>query len=96
MQKPFSETIEQAKLAIKSAEERTDVFNQLLDGLGVDPIVGEILLSDIKTTPEMMKKAEQELMDEVQRRRAQQPLLQVSTSSGTRRRRPTMMRGLII
>ncbi|GEM75467.1 LcrG family type III secretion system chaperone [Vibrio sagamiensis] len=96
MQKPFSETIEQAKLTIKNAEERTDVFNQLLDGLGVAPIVGEILLADLNSTPQMMNKAEQELIDEVQRRREQQPSLQGALSSGTRRKRPTMMRGLVI
>lgn len=35
MKQPFTEAIEKSELAIRNAEDRTDVFNELLEGLGV-------------------------------------------------------------
>lgn len=96
MKSPFSETIEKAELAIRNAEDRGDIFNELLEGLGVGPVAGELLLSGLNTSPKVMKLAEQELVEEVQRRRQQQPQLQTTNTQGTRRKRPTMMRGMVI
>lgn len=96
MNPPFSETIEKSELAIRNAEDRGDIFNELLEGLGVGPVAGEILLSGLNASPKVMKHAERELLDEVQRRRQQQPQLQTTNTQGTRRKRPTMMRGMVI
>ncbi|WP_325894646.1 LcrG family type III secretion system chaperone [Grimontia sp. NTOU-MAR1] len=94
MKQPFTETIENSELAIRNAEDRTDVFNELLEGLGVGPVAGNILLDGLNASPQLMKQAEHELLEEVQRRRQQQP--QATSSKGTRRKRPTMMRGMVI
>ncbi|NMU86520.1 type III secretion protein, partial [Vibrio parahaemolyticus] len=34
MKQPFTDAIENAELAIRKAEDRTDIFNELLEGLG--------------------------------------------------------------
>ncbi|CZF86313.1 LcrG family type III secretion system chaperone [Grimontia marina] len=94
MKQPFTETIENSELAIRNAEDRTDVFNELLEGLGVGPVAGNILLDGLNASPQLMKQAEHELLEEVQRRRQQQP--QATSRKGTRRKRPTMMRGMVI
>jgi type III secretion system LcrG-like protein len=96
MKQPFSNSIEQAEVAIRNAEERSDVFNELLDGLGVGPVAGEILLGGLSASPQTMKHAEQELVDEVRRRRQQLDSLQRPGEKGQRRKRPTMMRGMVI
>jgi type III secretion system LcrG-like protein len=96
MKSPFSETIEKSELAIRNAEDRSDIFNELLDGLGVGPVAGEILLGGLNASPKVMKHAEQELLEEVQRRRQQQSQLQTTNTQGTRRKRPTIMRGIVI
>ncbi|HHX8696911.1 TPA: LcrG family type III secretion system chaperone [Vibrio diabolicus] len=94
MKQPFTDAIENAELAIRKAEDRTDIFNELLEGLGVGPVAGDVLLGGIKAPVDTMKRAEQELIDEVQRRRQQQNQLQ--GTSGKRRKRPTLMRGMMI
>ena len=66
MKQPFTETIENAELAIRNAEDRTDVFNELLEGLGVGPVAGNILLDGLNASPQLMKQAEHELLEEVQ------------------------------
>ncbi|PMG68558.1 LcrG family type III secretion system chaperone [Vibrio lentus] len=94
MKQPFTETIENAELTIRNAEDRADVFNELLEGLGVGPVAGDILLDGLNASPQLMKQAEYELLEEVQRRRQQQP--QATSTKGIRRKRPTMMRGMVI
>ena len=96
MNSPSTETIENAELAIRNAEDRTDVFNELLEGLGVGPVAGDILLDGLNSSPQLMKQAELELLEEVQRRRQQQNQLQAMNTKGTKRKRPTMMRGMVI
>lgn len=95
MKQPFTETIEKSELAICNAEDRTDVFNELLEGLGVGPVAGNILLDGLNASPQLMKQAEHELLEEVQRRR-QQHQVQATSTKGSRRKRPTMMRGIVI
>ncbi|MDW3138089.1 LcrG family type III secretion system chaperone VcrG, partial [Vibrio sp. 1288] len=65
-----------------------------LEGLGVGPVAGEVLLGGLNASPKLMQHAEQELIEEVQRRRQQQHQLQ--GVQGKRRKRPTMMRGMVI
>jgi len=96
MKQPFTDTIDQAELAIQSAGDRSDVFNELLEGLGVGPVAGEILLGGINASPQTMKHAEQELVEEVMRRRQQLNAVQAPGEKGKRRKRPTMMRGMVI
>ncbi|UMM02046.1 LcrG family type III secretion system chaperone [Vibrio campbellii] len=96
MKQPFTETIENSELAIRNAEDRTDVFNELLEGLGVGPVAGNILLDGLNASPQLMKQAEHELLEEVQRRRQQQHQPQAASTKGTRRKRPSMMRGMVI
>ncbi|MCV5735421.1 LcrG family type III secretion system chaperone VcrG, partial [Escherichia coli] len=76
------------------ADERNDIFSELLEGLGVGPVAGEVLLGGLNASPKLMQHAEQELIEEVQRRRQQQHQLQ--GVQGKRRKRPTMMRGMVI
>ncbi|OXE33959.1 type III secretion protein LcrG, partial [Vibrio parahaemolyticus] len=71
-----------------------DIFSELLEGLGVGPVAGEVLLGGLNASPKLMQHAEQELIEEVQRRRQQQHQLQ--GVQGKRRKRPTMMRGMVI
>ncbi|MDW1501644.1 LcrG family type III secretion system chaperone VcrG, partial [Vibrio sp. YT-19(2023)] len=73
---------------------RNDIFSELLEGLGVGPVAGEVLLAGLNASPKLMQHAEQELIEEVQRRRQQQHQLQ--GVQGKRRKRPTMMRGMVI
>ncbi|MCV6038735.1 LcrG family type III secretion system chaperone VcrG, partial [Escherichia coli] len=80
--------------AIRNADERNDIFSELLEGLGVGPVAGEVLLGGLNASPKLMQHAEQELIEEVQRRRQQQHQLQ--GVQGKRRKRPTMMRGMVI
>ncbi|EKQ5901626.1 LcrG family type III secretion system chaperone VcrG [Vibrio parahaemolyticus] len=94
MKQPFTQAIENAKLAIRNADERNDIFSELLEGLGVGPVAGEVLLGGLNASPKLMQHAEQELIEEVQRRRQQQHQLQ--GVQGKRRKRPTMMRGMVI
>ncbi|EMN7236066.1 LcrG family type III secretion system chaperone VcrG [Vibrio parahaemolyticus] len=94
MKQPFTQAIENAELAIRNADERNDIFNELLEGLGVGPVAGEVLLGGLNASPKLMQHAEQELIEEVQRRRQQQHQLQ--GVQGKRRKRPTMMRGMVI
>ena len=42
MKQPFTDAIENAELAIRKAEDRTDIFNELLEGLGVGPVAGDV------------------------------------------------------
>ncbi|EGR2892364.1 type III secretion protein LcrG [Vibrio parahaemolyticus] len=94
MKQPFTQAIENAELAIRNADERNDIFIELLEGLGVGPVAGEVLLGGLNASPKLMQHAEQELIEEVQRRRQQQHQLQ--GVQGKRRKRPTMMRGMVI
>ncbi|HBN6296126.1 TPA: LcrG family type III secretion system chaperone VcrG [Vibrio parahaemolyticus] len=94
MKQPFTQAIENAELAIRNADERNDIFRELLEGLGVGPVAGEVLLGGLNASPKLMQHAEQELIEEVQRRRQQQHQLQ--GVQGKRRKRPTMMRGMVI
>ncbi|EKN4606580.1 LcrG family type III secretion system chaperone VcrG [Vibrio parahaemolyticus] len=94
MKQPFTQAIENAELAIRNSDERNDIFSELLEGLGVGPVAGEVLLGGLNASPKLMQHAEQELIEEVQRRRQQQHQLQ--GVQGKRRKRPTMMRGMVI
>ncbi|MDG2997347.1 type III secretion protein LcrG [Vibrio parahaemolyticus] len=94
MKQPFTQAIENTELAIRNADERNDIFSELLEGLGVGPVAGEVLLGGLNASPKLMQHAEQELIEEVQRRRQQQHQLQ--GVQGKRRKRPTMMRGMVI
>ncbi|EGR0770456.1 TPA: LcrG family type III secretion system chaperone VcrG [Vibrio parahaemolyticus] len=94
MKQPFTQAIENAELAIRNVDERNDIFSELLEGLGVGPVAGEVLLGGLNASPKLMQHAEQELIEEVQRRRQQQHQLQ--GVQGKRRKRPTMMRGMVI
>ncbi|EGR1587808.1 LcrG family type III secretion system chaperone VcrG [Vibrio parahaemolyticus] len=94
MKQPFTQAIENAELAIRNTDERNDIFSELLEGLGVGPVAGEVLLGGLNASPKLMQHAEQELIEEVQRRRQQQHQLQ--GVQGKRRKRPTMMRGMVI
>ncbi|MCX8889468.1 LcrG family type III secretion system chaperone VcrG [Vibrio parahaemolyticus] len=94
MKQPFTQAIENAELAIRNADERNDIFSELLEGLGVGPVAGEVLLGGLNASPKLMQHSEQELIEEVQRRRQQQHQLQ--GVQGKRRKRPTMMRGMVI
>ncbi|MFW1136121.1 LcrG family type III secretion system chaperone VcrG [Vibrio parahaemolyticus] len=94
MKQPFTQAIENVELAIRNADERNDIFSELLEGLGVGPVAGEVLLGGLNASPKLMQHAEQELIEEVQRRRQQQHQLQ--GVQGKRRKRPTMMRGMVI
>ncbi|ODZ41832.1 type III secretion protein LcrG [Vibrio parahaemolyticus] len=94
MKQPFTQVIENAELAIRNVDERNDIFSELLEGLGVGPVAGEVLLGGLNASPKLMQHAEQELIEEVQRRRQQQHQLQ--GVQGKRRKRPTMMRGMVI
>lgn len=70
MKQPFTQAIENAELAIRNADERNDIFSELLEGLGVGPVAGEVLLGGLNASPKLMQHAEQELIEEVQRRRS--------------------------
>ncbi|EGQ9274525.1 LcrG family type III secretion system chaperone VcrG [Vibrio parahaemolyticus] len=96
MKQPFTQAIENAELAIRNADERNDIFSELLEGLGVGPLAGEVLLGGLNASPKLMQHAEQELIEEVQRRRQQQQQHQLQGVQGKRRKRPTMMRGMVI
>ncbi|EHH2534004.1 type III secretion protein LcrG [Vibrio parahaemolyticus] len=96
MKQPFTQAIENAELAIRNADERNDIFSELLEGLGVGPVAGEVLLGGLNASPKLMRHAEQELIEEVQRRRQQQQQHQLQGVQGKRRKRPTMMRGMVI
>ncbi|MDW3049345.1 LcrG family type III secretion system chaperone VcrG [Vibrio sp. Vb1554] len=94
MKQPITQAIENAALAIRNADERNDIFSELLEGLGVGPVAGEVLLGGLNASPKLMQHAEQELIEEAQRRRQQQHQLQGVQGKG--RKRPTMMRGMVI
>ncbi|MEZ8196765.1 LcrG family type III secretion system chaperone [Vibrio cortegadensis] len=96
MKQPFTETIEKSELAIRTADDRAEVFNELLEGLGVGPVAGNILLDGLNADPQLMKQAEHELLEEVQRRRQQQHPLHVTNAEGSRRKRPVLVRGIVI
>ncbi|EJB0386221.1 LcrG family type III secretion system chaperone VcrG [Vibrio parahaemolyticus] len=96
MKQPFTQAIENAELAIRNTDERNDIFSELLEGLGVGPVAGEVLLGGLNASPKLMQHAEQELIEEVQRRRQQQQQHQLQGVQGKRRKRPTMMRGMVI
>ncbi|MFA0164023.1 LcrG family type III secretion system chaperone [Vibrio splendidus] len=96
MNNPFTETIEKSELVIRNAEDRAEVFEELLEGLGVGPVAGNILLDGLSVDPKLMKEAEHELLEEVQRRRQQQRPLQATSVEGYRRKRPVLVRGIVI
>ncbi|MEZ8037528.1 MULTISPECIES: LcrG family type III secretion system chaperone [Vibrio] len=96
MNNPFTETIEKSELVIRNAEDRAEVFEELLEGLGVGSVAGNILLDGLSVDPKLMKEAEHELLEEVQRRRQQQRPLQATSVEGSRRKRPVLVRGIVI
>ncbi|MEZ9134023.1 type III secretion protein, partial [Vibrio breoganii] len=55
-----------------------------------------ILLDGLSVDPKLMKEAEHELLEEVQRRRQQQRPLQATSVEGSRRKRPVLVRGIVI
>lgn len=90
-----TETIEESELLISNAESEADIFNELIEGLGVSPIAGSILLSELNTSPQFIKQAEHELLEEVQHRK-QQYQVQATSTEGSKRKRPIIMRGIVI
>ena len=83
-------TVQAAELAIRDSEERGRLLAEMWQGLGLAADAGELLF----LAPEReLARAEEELLAELRRMRSSQP---TQGEQGTRPRRPTPMRGLLI
>lgn len=102
MEQPFSETIEQAEAAIRNADDKRVEFKPLLEGLGVDSVVGNTTLFDGQSrSPIRIKNSQQALDDERERRDQISDSLHCSKSNcsqhkSQRYKRPMLMRGIVI
>jgi type III secretion system LcrG-like protein len=85
-----SETISQAEQAIADSDHRNALLQEMLAGLALSEQTCQLLF-DAPT--EQVAVAEQELLAEIQRRQGAQA---TQPGEGRKRRRPTMMRGLMI
>lgn len=84
--------IEQAEEAIRNASHRSSLLDELFDEMGVSQNVGEALFESSPSAT-ISQQAEQELLGLV---RIQQQSGVQKMEGGTRKRRPTMMRGMMI
>ncbi|AQS40626.1 LcrG protein [Shewanella psychrophila] len=90
-------TIAEAQKAIDNADQRTELVSEMLAGLGVSHLAASAIFDNQTTDPKLTQQAEKELLHEVHRQRraalAANPTLGVKDS---KKRRPTMMRGMMI
>lgn len=84
-------TIQTAELAIRDGEERGHLLAEMQQGLGLAADAGELLF--LVPERELARTAEEGLLAELRRMRSSQP---IQGEQGTRSRRPTPIRGLLI
>ncbi len=86
------ELIEEAEAAIRDASHRSSLLDELFDEMGISQNVGEAIFEN-SPSAEVSKQAEQELLGLI---KTQQQNSVQQMQGGTRKRRPTMMRGMMI
>ena len=90
-------TIAEAQKAISNAEQRTELVSEMLAGLGVSHLAASAIFDNQAMEPKLTQQAERELLHEVHRQRraalAANPTL---GDKDSKKRRPTMMRGMMI
>ncbi|RRX03375.1 LcrG family type III secretion system chaperone PcrG [Pseudomonas aeruginosa] len=84
-------TVQAAELAIRDSEERGRLLAEMWHGLGLAADAGALLFQAPER--ELARAAEEELLADLRRMRSSQP---TQGEQGTRPRRPTPMRGLLI
>lgn len=84
-------TVQAAELAIRDSEERGRLLAEMWQGLGLAADAGELLFQAPER--ELARAAEEELLAELRCMRSSQL---TQGEQGTRPRRPTPMRGLLI
>lgn len=93
----FTATIAEAEKAIENADQRTELVSEMLAGMGVSRLAASTIFDNDAMTPALTQQAEKELLHEVHRQRraavAANPGLAEKES---KKRRPTMMRGMMI
>jgi len=83
-----------AKQAIQNADHRARLVDEMFAAMDIDPRVIGPVFEESEASPEMKQQAEEELVTFISRHR-RKPIL--DTEPGTRpRRRPTLMRGIMI
>ena len=94
---PLVATIAEAQKAIENAEQRSELVSEMLAGLGVSHLAASAIFDNQAIDPELTQQAEKDLLHEVHRQRraalTANPTLGVKDS---KKRRPTMMRGMMI
>ncbi|NRD71748.1 type III secretion protein [Shewanella sp. VB17] len=90
-------TIAEADKAIENAGQRTELVSEMLAGMGVSRLAASTIFDNSAMMPALTQQAEKELMHEVHRQRraavAENPSL---AEKGSKKRRPAMMRGMMI
>lgn len=87
---PYAQTLQAAQHAIEDSEHRERLLGELWDGLGLSEQARDLIFQP--SDPVLLRAAEQELLDQVQRLRDRSP---VTPQEGQRPRRPPRMRGLL-
>lgn len=93
----FSNTIAAAEKAIASAQQRTELVSEMLAGMGVSAFAASAIFDHEEMTPSLTQQAEKELVHEVYRQRRAAVAANPSLGeTDTKKRRPTIMRGMMI
>ncbi len=94
---PLVATIAEAEKAISNAEERAELVSEMLAGLGVSQLAARAIFDNQAMEPKLTQQAEKELLHEVHRqRRAAMTANPTLGDKESKKRRPTMMRGMMI
>ncbi|MBB1268989.1 type III secretion protein [Shewanella sp. SR44-3] len=93
----LSNTIAAAEEAIANAQHRAELVSKMLTGMGVSAFAASAIFDNDAMAPGLTQQAEKDLLHEVSRQRRAAVAANPSLGEAdTKKRRPTIMRGMMI